>query len=131
MDSGNDLQHRSGHQSASVRDFAYSWLVDGSPEICSVLRSSSQRQVPPEVCRFQENACELYVEPEPYQHACLSDAGFSRNLSASVCRSKLQYAEHCCSTSGVSVHRWLQDSGCGTSVASCSDNILQRSCYMG
>ncbi|XP_077553611.1 uncharacterized protein LOC144168516 [Haemaphysalis longicornis] len=123
LDSGNDLQHRSGHQSASVRDFAYSWLVDGSPEICSVLRSSSQRQVPPEVCRFQENACELYVEPEPYQHACLSDAGFSRNLSASVCRSKLQYAEHCCSTSGVSVHRWLQDSGCDFS---CPKNMELR-----
>lgn len=123
LDSGNDLQHRSGHQSTTVRDFAYSWLVDGSPEICSVLRPSSQRQVPPEVCHFQENACELYVEPEPYQHACLSDAGFSRNLSASVCRSKLQYAEHCCSTSGVSVHRWLQDSGCDFS---CPKNMELR-----
>ncbi|XP_075745319.1 hemocytin isoform X1 [Rhipicephalus microplus] len=123
LDESNDLQHRSGYQVAEVRDFAYSWLVEGSPEICTVLRSSSQRLVPPEVCRFQENACELYVEPDAYQKACLSDASYSRNLSASVCRSKLQYAEHCCATAGVSVHRWLQDSGCDFS---CPKNMELR-----
>ncbi|XP_075537951.1 uncharacterized protein LOC142572612 isoform X2 [Dermacentor variabilis] len=123
LDESNDLQHRSGYQVSEVRDFAFSWLVEGSPEICTVLRASSQRLVPPEVCRFQENACELYVEPEAYQRACLSDASYSRNLSASVCRSKLQYAEHCCATAEVSVHRWLQDSGCDFS---CPKNMELR-----
>ncbi|CAN7937256.1 unnamed protein product, partial [Ixodes hexagonus] len=112
FDESDDLLHRNGRTSTDIPSFAYSWLVEGTPEICRVQAPASKRTVPDDICKFQRNACDLYVDPDLYQKSCLNDAGYSRNLSASICRSKLQYAEHCCSQGGVSVHRWLQDSGC-------------------
>ncbi|KAM7301527.1 hemocytin [Ixodes scapularis] len=112
FDQSDDLLHKNGRLSTDIPSFAYSWLVEGTPEICKVQATASKRSVPREICEFERNACELYVDPDLYQKSCLNDASYTRNLSASVCRSKLQYAEHCCSQGGVSVHHWLKDSGC-------------------
>ncbi|XP_064455887.1 hemocytin-like isoform X2 [Ornithodoros turicata] len=113
FDPSDDFLPRNGPVTQDVKSFAYSWLVDGTPENCQV-KAPQKRHVQPEICKFEGNACDIYVDPDLYQKSCLNDAGYTRNLSASICRSKLQYAEHCCSDGGVSVHEWLKQSGCAS-----------------
>uniref|UniRef100_A0A1W7RAG6 Hemocytin n=1 Tax=Hadrurus spadix TaxID=141984 RepID=A0A1W7RAG6_9SCOR len=109
FDAQDDFYHRNGYISDDINDFAYSWLVNGSKETCTLVEIPP---VPiPELCVFEKNECEIYVDPAPYIKACKNDVSYSHNVNSSICHTILQYASSCCEY-GVILDDWIKSTGC-------------------
>ncbi|KAG1676891.1 SCO-spondin [Nymphon striatum] len=112
FDSSDDFYHKSGYIEEDVDKFAFSWLIDQKPrDKCTVLKTIVPT-IPPNICNFTVNECELFIDPNLYQKSCVVDVSHSIFKNLSLCRSMMQYAFKCCEQD-ISLTSWLKSQSCG------------------